>query len=661
MSRLHTSAKDHINTNEYLDSLISLSKYNDIFLYSNFSNGYKIPHILKMYTNELHSSCDAYKSDSSHIKSENFLHQRTEQISENTYLNSILHSSDVVSSRNENKRLHSDQNFCYNPRISKNNYSTKEKDYSSRLNPIILAKNNSVESFYIEERKILNNNEESNSSYGNEGHNSMNCENNDDTYNKFIKRDCNNPKNYENNMKNYSEFSDIVKSINGELSDFYRNSSYIKEPSYIIENSLNDPNKNYSKNNYDLCERNKAYIDEMSSNKSRYLYDIDKDSIRNKHQLNYSTEISETSNKGMLSKQFIKSEVLNDFSQDKDRNNNQYYSDDKIKTVSEFSEYSELKSINDSFKKEMKCNIESEKSGATLLGKYFSNKFFNSNTKIEENKSEKYNIEKGNKKKNILTFNKKPKSYSLEDMKNGKVEIPSIIFMKLPFNLSDGNIIDSYRRNSKLLNFMNDCNDSTSLILKYPQIEKNKKRELKIPLKIAPIINTNMGLPIIYDDEFDRRNYHPNVQNLHMGKIFEKHVFSILKNKKDLGKKIFGKSSKFKKYKYDNNEGFWISNIDKRRLINPEKNNSYITELVYEKNNTYDEEIILKNCKNYNVIPPIQDLHKDNNFYLFLRKEKIYPNHLKPIITTIMRRYDVDKVSDYKIVESCEGITPVYE
>ncbi|CRG97579.1 conserved Plasmodium protein, unknown function [Plasmodium gallinaceum] len=645
MSRLHTSTKEHFNTNAYLDSLISLNKYNDVFLYSNYSNGYNIPHILKIYANELQSSCDAYKSDSSHIRSENLLHRKTEQISDNTYLNSILHSSDVISSQNENKILHSDENFSYNPYRSKNNCTTENQDYSSSLNSIILAKNYSIKSSCTEEKKDLNN-IEPNSTYGNERYNSINGENNDDKNVEIVNIKCHNHQNYGNDKKNYSEFSDIAKSKNGELDNFYSNFS-----SCIVENSLNYPNKNYSKNNYDLHEKNKAYIDESSCDKSCYLSDIDKDNIYNNYQLNYSTETSERSNKGILDGKFINSEILNNFSLGGYRNNNEYYSDDIIKIESELDEYSELKSINDSFKKEMECDVKSKKNDILQLEKYDSNKFFSLNRKVE----------KRNKKKNNIIFNEKKKSYSLEDMISGKVEIPSTIFMKLPFNSKGDNIIDSYRKNNKLLNFMKDCNDSVNLILKYPQIEKNKNKELKIPPKIAPLISDNIGLPIKYDDEFDRRNYHPNVQNLHMGKIFEKHVFSILKNKKDLGKKIFSKSNKFKKYKYDNNEGFWISNIDKKRLINPEKNDSYITELVYEKNNVYDEEMIFRSCKNYEVIPTINDLHKDNNFYLFLRKEKIYASDLKPNITTIMRRYDIDKVLDYKYVESCKGIIPVYE
>lgn len=255
----------------------------------------------------------------------------------------------------------------------------------------------------------------------------------------------------------------------------------------------------------------------------------------------------------------------------------------------------------------------------------------------------------------------KLKSYSLEDMKNGTVNIPSTIFVPLSFNVPGDNIIDSYERNKKLEKFMQDCNNSTNLILKYPQAEKKQpSKTLNMPVSMASIVNNNIGVPIIYDDDFDREHYHPNVTNLHVGSVFERHVFNILKNKKDLGKKIYSESDKFKKYNYDQEHGFWISNISKDRIVNPEKNNSYITELVYEKDKTYQNEMnMLKNCKNYKeVVPPIHEFYKNNNFYKFLLKEDLCPPHLNPDIATIMRRYDVDNISCHKIISEIPGITP---
>lgn len=258
----------------------------------------------------------------------------------------------------------------------------------------------------------------------------------------------------------------------------------------------------------------------------------------------------------------------------------------------------------------------------------------------------------------------KLKTYSLEDMRNGNVNIPSTIFVPMSFNVPGHNIIDSYEKNRKLEKFMQDCNNSQNLILKYPQAQKKQiSKTINMPLNMASIVNNNIGVPIIYDDDFDREHYHPNVKNLHVGSIFEKHVFSILKNKKELGKKIYSENDKFKKYNYDQEHGFWISNISKDRIVNPEKNNSYITELVYEKDKSYQHEMnVLKNCKNYDeVVPSIHEFYKNNNFYKFLMKEDLCPSHLNPDIATIMRRYDVDSISCHKIISEIPGIVPYVE
>ncbi|SOV17651.1 conserved Plasmodium protein, unknown function [Plasmodium sp. gorilla clade G2] len=265
----------------------------------------------------------------------------------------------------------------------------------------------------------------------------------------------------------------------------------------------------------------------------------------------------------------------------------------------------------------------------------------------------------------ICLYDKKLKRYSLDDIQKGKVEIPEIIFKKLPMHKSTDNLIESYKNNKKLLKFMEDCNKSTSLILKYPEIEKKKgkhrkqQKTYKLPFEYSSFISNKIGSTIIYEDKFDRKNYHPHVKNLHMGKQFEKHVFNILKNKKLMGKKLFSKSNKYKMYKYNNQNGFWISNIDKQRLVCPEKNDSYITELIYIKNDNYDQQMdILKKCEHYdNIIPPIEQFYKNNNFYYFLQKEKIYTGSIQPVIATIMKRYDLKDGHTYKKFPSPEDIT----
>ncbi|KAI4834745.1 hypothetical protein MKS88_005424 [Plasmodium brasilianum] len=655
MSRLQSSTKECYNTNAHLDSISNLNKCNDIFINSNFSHERNIPYILKMYANELHCSSDEHKSEQSHIKSENLLHQRTEHISDNTYLTSILHSSNVISSQNENCQLLNNKTFySYLSSVDKNMYSNENKNQSSCLTSSVSTKNNPVEISYNEEWIKLESNEESNFIHNNKRDNSSNYE---------IKY----------NMKDNRGIDDTANKTNKELSNFYsNNSTCIKDHTNSKEESLNFFTKiDNSKNKHILLDCDNTSNDGSSSyDKScDSSHQTSKAAITNNYPLNYSVKIpTEASHTRGVNTCTIKKEILNKSTSSNwhENVNNVCYSNGKIKIENKIqSKNSDLQNKSNLFggenegdscsgKKKHKIHVEKISPNRLLSSQIEDNK-----TKFTEKNCKKSNTEE---KTDASLYNKKLKSYSLDDLKKGKVQIPDVLFMKLPFNSKGDNLIDSYRRNNKLLSLMNDCNDSVSLILKYPQIEKKKQtKTFKIPTEISYNISSKIGSSIIYIDEFDRKNYHPHVKNLRMGKIFEKHVFSILKNKKDLGRTVFSKCNKYKKYKYNNKKGFWISNIDKRRLVNPEKNDSYITELVYEENNSYDKEIReLMYCKNYNVIPPIQELYKDNNFYLFLRKEKMCPYSLRPTMATTMRRYDIDNISGYKKVQTSECITAVY-
>lgn len=255
------------------------------------------------------------------------------------------------------------------------------------------------------------------------------------------------------------------------------------------------------------------------------------------------------------------------------------------------------------------------------------------------------------------------KVYSLDDIRKGKSKMPKVIFTPLVKNLSVDGVTEQNDKNKKLKQFMNHCNESVNLIMKYPRIEKKQTNTIRMPPSFTSSMVDHIGLPIIYEDDFDRKNQHPNVVNLHMGNVFEKHVFNMLKNKKQLGKDIFKEKHIYDKYNYKNDKGFWISNIDKERLVNPELNDSYVTELVYEKAHSYDQEMeILNTCENYNTtVPPVQKLYEKNNFCKFLCNTQLYVPNLKPPIATTMRRYDVAGVSDYKISHMSFGIEPVYK
>ncbi|SBS88172.1 conserved Plasmodium protein, unknown function [Plasmodium ovale] len=651
MPRLQSSTKELFSTRTYVDSLINMSKSNDILVNSNFSYGSKIPNILRMYANELLCSTDEHNSDCSHVMSENLLHHKTGQTSDNTYLTSILHSSDVNNSKNESNIVSKCKMFCcYHPSMDKNISGISNGNNISSLNVSSVAasvieaeaENRTLEGFHVKEEPMLGDSSQSNASYGNQRCGTSNCEN--------------------NSVMGKNEFSDVPERINMELSDFYGNDfPLIVDYPKVNEVNLNVPhNVNKSKSENGLHYNNGHVNDgELSSFEKYYAFSDNncKVSTPNNYPLNYCTATPETSHTGGINTHLINVETTQRTHSSNHKNNNKvFYPRDKKKMEKDiFKKNGELPNVGKSLRREYECDLHSGEKNDKLYSE-------------KKSCSAIFSSQKGGKIKRHAPHNKiKLKSYSLDDIRSGNVKIPEIIFTKLPLNMKGDNVIDSYKRNSKLLNFMKCCNDSVDLILKYPQFEKNNKKKknktYKIPTAVASVIGDKIGSSIIYEDKFDRWDYHPNVQNLHMEKIYEKHVFSMLKNKKQLGKKIFGKSNKFKKYNYNNDNGFWISNIDKKRLKDPEKNNSYITELVYEKNNSYDEEMMaLMHFKNFGDIPPIKEMFKDNNFYFFLTREKMCPDHLnKPVIATTMRRYDLEGVSGYKRVHTPECITAIHK
>ncbi|GAW83396.1 hypothetical protein, conserved [Plasmodium gonderi] len=634
MSRIQSSTEKYFNKNIYFDFPMDLNKCNDVSINSNYSSVCnRLPRILKMYARELNCSSDEHKSDGSHIRSENLLNHRTEHISDNTYLTSIHHVSDAITSHNENFAYPNSENLnCYNSSLNNNICGIENRIYSSCLTSSILVKHHSTENLRDEER--------------NKGVNYQ-----EGSYNVFDNQIVNSTNNENNSRRNNNQFSTVKNGKNEEFDIFFgNNSSYDKGYVNTMKTSSNClPIKNSSKNEYNLCNINNCRNDKVSSplDKSCVLLDVSNDpKTTNKYEINYSTAIPHPECIAHENANSEKEQGLNKLS------HIDAYKVERISVSSGDEMHGSKKVFNTNLGLLNEDNLALSEIACNSLGDGLKRvKKYNS----EQN----YNFMEEKKDRSDSLFNKKLKSYSLDDIKKGKVEIPSVIFIKLPFNSNGSNVIDSYRRNNKLLNFMKDCNDSVGLILKYPQIEKIKNITFKVPSEIAPAIRRNIGSSIIYEDKFDRSDYHPNVQNLHMGKIYENHVFSLLKNKKKLGKKLFNKSNIYKKYKYNNNNGFWISNIDKNRLVDPEKNGSYITELVYEKNNSYDEEVkTLMHCKGHNVIPPIEELYKDNNFYLFLQKEKMYHPYFNPVMATTMRRYDVEGVSDYKYLDTCECITP---
>ncbi|EUR66600.1 hypothetical protein PFBG_04471 [Plasmodium falciparum 7G8] len=576
MSRLGNLINHCRNQNCCDDSMNCLNNHNDILLNGMCSKCCHIEHVLNMYSNELHRSYDEYNCNVCPLNSDNLTHKRTEQISDNTYINSINYSNDIMNSDNKNKISHCSENvdsnkFSMDKKIIKYNYDCNVPFF---LNSSICTKNVKFPEFECVQK-----------------------------YNNYENVYDKNKTIYP--IQNYEGNNEILN-INNSDNPNNSNNSYME----LLHENGNNTTYSFNKRGYNEMKTQKILTS---------TYD-EKDNLK----------ISKKKEKCLSSNNVnIPVEIFNKCKNANDK------STEKTKPF------------------EIKINRPHDIKSARINNDVIQN--YRNQRKEEKDQSKYEKIKERSRSENecnqindIRPYEKKLKSYSLDDIQKGKVDIPEIIFKKLPMNINADNIIESYKNNNKLLKFMEDCNKSTSLILKYPEIQKKGKHKkeqktYKLPFEYSSFISNKLGSAIIYEDKFDRKNYHPHVKNLHMSKEFEKHVFNILKNKKLMGKKLFHKSNKFKMYKYNNENGFWISNIDKQRLVCPEKNDSYITELIYDKcDNYYQEMDILKKCENYdNIIPSIEQFYKDNNFYYFLRKEKMYTGSIQPVIATIMKRYDI--------------------
>ncbi|ANQ09414.1 Uncharacterized protein PCOAH_00039100 [Plasmodium coatneyi] len=634
MLRTQSSTEKNFHTNANFDSTLDVNTYNDASINSNFSmGGNSLPRILKMYTRELQCSSEEQKSDGSHLRSENLFPQRNDHVSENTCLTSILHLSDVITSQSENcARLNGEHLNCYHSSVN-SNASRIESGVPSYLASSLLAKFCCTEIPIHEEGETVNCKTEPNYAKTDEAVISTNGQNNGE--------------------ENNTQFGTPKNRTNDEIKNKQANDSLTEKDhlAAVGTSSIYLPiNENSEDGQYLYDSKKHGHGESLRSSKRYALSSPTGDpKTTNMYRISHPTVVP-TPECSAYSNGCPEEERGQDKLQPEDGHMKErmmvYYPDEEMQGGKRtFS--TKLSALNDdNFElKQISCNTQPH--GIERKKQHGSEKICYS---TEEKKDP-----------SASPLSMKPRSYSLDDIRKGKIKIPNVIFTKLPFNSNGDNVIDSYRRNHKLLNFMKDCNESVGLILKYPQIEKSQNRTFKVPSEISPAIRSNIGSAIIYEDKFDRRNYHPQVQNLHMGKIYESHVLNILKNKKDLGKKLFNRSNTYEKYKYNNSNGFWISNIDKRRLVDPEKNDSYVTELIYEKNGSYAEEMeTLKRCRGYDGIPPIAEFYKDNNFYLFLQKEGISRDYLIPVMATTMRRYDIEKVAEYEYVQTRECITPVH-
>lgn len=688
--------KEHIDTNVCFDLPSHLNindAISDASLNRHFSNDQQIQQILKMYKEELQScSTDRRKITFSHAKNECNINNN-ENANIHAYLNNMSPVSNYIESVNINNLHINDSYNNYvkpkqepfsNEKItipsydtntikSKTKHNTNYIKHSDIINAesFITLKNASVNgdiekniepSLALEDSNTFKcyNIETKSINYDNLEEKAENLENGsfarqsfisyDPTISKNTGCDRNNP-NTETNTPHNNILSSYKCSPFSVLSNCCHPYNYLTSD-IQDEGNLNDSQLNYSaSSSCDLICKN--YID--ISNKSS-IQELPVPSIEN---------INEPVNADECSKKNSLSEMLNESFSDSFFNQpiqlGSAYLKQNKNCIESTLQNADL-SLNDIFYKEFleKAQNEKKKKDATSTFDAINPISNTIETNVKCISSDSF---KKNKKKNTSTEDRKPKTYSLADIRSGKVKMPNTIFKPLPMNSVENNIIDTYSRNKKMQKFMNDCNDSVNLIMKYPRIEKKQGNTLFMPTSFTQTMTDNIGLPIVYEDDFDRKNHHPNVVNLHMGSVFEKHVFNILKNKKELGKKIFTENKKFDKYNYENGNGFWISNIDKERLVNPEQNPSYITELVYEKENSYEQEMeILRECKNYDsTVPPVQDLYKKNNFCKFLCDQKMYKPNLKPDIATIMRRYDIQEISDHKICHTALGITPVYD
>ncbi|EUD68878.1 hypothetical protein C922_00566 [Plasmodium inui San Antonio 1] len=539
MLRVQSSTEKSFHTDAYFDSALDVSTHNDASINSNFSmGGNSLPRILKMYTRELQCSSDEQKSDGSHLRSENLFPQRNEHVSENTCLTSMLHLSDVITSQSENfTRLNGEHLNCYHSSVN-SNVSRIESGVRSYLGSSLLAKFCCTEVPIHEEGRAVNCEAEPNYADSSEAVISTNGQN--------------------HGQENNTQFGTPKNRTNNEIKNIQANDSLAEEDHlsavgtspiclHIKENSEHGQALYDSKNhgNGESIPSSRRYVFSSATGdpKTTNTYQISHPTVVPNPEceayLNGSPEKEQCQDKLQLADGHIDERMM------------VYYADEEMQEGKKTFN-TKLSALNDeNFElTQISCN-----SGTRGI-----------NRKKQHGNEKNCNCAEEKKDPSALPLSTKPRSYSLDDIRKGKVEIPNVIFTKLPLNCNGDNVIDSYRRNHKLLNFMKDCNESVGLILKYPQIERSQNKTFKVTSEISPAIRSNIGSAIIYEDNFDRRNYHPQVQNLHMGKIYESHVFNILKNKKDLGKKLFNQSNTYEKYKYNNTNGFWISNFDKRRL-----------------------------------------------------------------------------------------------
>lgn len=642
------------------DEMVNINKYNDMLLNSNLSNKYNIANILKMYADELQSVNNDHKSNCSRIQTEELLRHITEQSRENTYLTNILSPNDLNGSTNENNILSMYKNLLRKLSTSPDEHVGDGENVNDSF---FVASMTEIENLSQtpQSREERDSNGVVGSSLFDGSQNQMYCRNNvingcgmwcAGRHSAESAKDIENLESETNNSNvGLNEFSDSQQSViidqrrimrNPFMCCFNKSISQNSFMSHLSNNTISSSARNGLIDNGSISDGPVCAIEHVNSNLSMNLPVA---ACQTQNDANYRNLGSIQELPPMGSHQ---SNCKGCYSKDKLIVENTI---DALKTKY----YSSNKNSSESLNNKYTVTSEYKKSDTLLMPKKYNSENIISSLKNTDSEN------KTNDNQSDIIEQRKLKCYSLDDIRNKKVEMPNIIFTKLPVAPQGHNVIDSYVKNNKLQSFMRDCNNSVSLILKYPKIEKTHTGTFKVPVEMSASLRSNIGMPIVYEDTFDRNNYHPVVKNLHMGKIFERHVFSMIKNKKELGQDVIKNNDKNKKFNYNDNDGFWISNIDKNRLKNYTENSSYVTELVYEKENSYDDEMDkLKNCENFDIIPPLSELYKGNDFYNLLKNERIQPGVLKPAMATIMRRYDIEDVSNYKKVSSSESITPVH-
>lgn len=660
-----------------------------------FSNEQYIQHILKMYNEEI-QNCERGKTSSSYAPNECLINNK-DDMNNSLYLNNTNPLSNCIDLENLNNRNtpfiefhiknymkengdvfdHRSRSLFSLTNSKSNAKHNRYIDYNKQNSGRSVESNQPLENVSLDKTTEMNIQKALSMENNNEFTNAENAETENE--NSADENQQNNHLNRENISQEHILLSDPTLPKNAQHKNIVPNSltslihknifsAFKCKPFYFIADCCTPGNYADSRaQSQEVAIDNQLnYSSASSSNEVLYTHSVDRMNKYNGQLLPVPSpkDLNESVNHYEPPQLYTNSEISSKSSRCTSPNQSVQLKNASFKEKNEVSENAEKKIalvITEQFYKEFLSKTQSEQKikGATVDA--MSGDGIDTVSKRENCvRSEIFY----NKKQNTPSMEQgKPKTYSLQDIKSGKVEMPQTIFKPLPMDSVDDNVVNAYSKNKKIQNFMNDCNESTSLILKYPKIENKTGKTLYMPPGFTPLVEEQIGMPIIYEDDFDRRVHHPNVVNLHMGRVFEKHMFSVLKNKNDLGKKLFSERDKFKKYNYKNDQGFWISNIDKNRLVNPEQNNSRVTELVYETENSYEQEMeILKKCPNYDkIVPPVQDLYNNNNFSKFLWDQKIYEPNLKPDIATIMRRYDVEAISDYKIAHMSFGIDPVYK